>query len=82
MSNNAPDYEDNEEWRDISDFPNYKVSNLGRILNIKRNRILNLSPNNHGYIQVFLYKNGKGYAKNCHPVSRDEVTFYEDKKDE
>lgn len=24
----------------------------------------------------------KGYAKHCRPVRRDEVAFYEDKKDE
>ena len=24
----------------------------------------------------------RGYAKNCRPVRRDEVTFYEDRKDE
>lgn len=82
MSNNAPDYEDNEEWRDISDFPNYKVSNLGRILNIKRNRILNLSPNNHGYIQVFLYKNGKGYAKSVHRLVATEFIENIDNKPE
>lgn len=82
MSNNAPDYEDNEEWRDISDFPNYKVSNSGRILNIKRNRILNLSPNNHGYIQVFLYKNGKGYAKSVHRLVATEFIENIDNKPE
>ena len=47
MSNNAPDYE-NEEWKIIFDFPSYKISNYGKILNIKRNRVLKLSSNNHG----------------------------------
>lgn len=29
-----------EEWRTIKEFPNYQVSSLGRITNIKTNRIL------------------------------------------
>lgn len=47
-----------EEWRTIKDFPNYKISNLGRVYSILRNgtsggiRKTNLSHN--GYVQVSL----------------------------
>ena len=29
-----------ENWRTISEFPNYQVSNMGRVMNIKTTRIL------------------------------------------
>ena len=53
-----------EIWKDIKDYPNYQVSNLGRILNIISNKILKAHKNHQGYLQVRLYKNGKN--KNCY----------------
>jgi len=47
----------NEEFKIIKDFPNYKISNLGRIYNIKTEKYLTLQENK-GYLQVFLYNNG------------------------
>ena len=40
---------DVEEWRQIADFPNYSVSNLGRIRHIKRG-LLGGHCNNTGYL--------------------------------
>lgn len=51
-----------EEWRCIPDYPNYQVSNLGNVRNIKTGRILSSGINNSGYINVSLCKNGE--AKN------------------
>lgn len=44
-----------EEWKEITDYPNYSVSNLGRVKNNTTNRIL------YGHDTGKYYKNGKGY---------------------
>lgn len=36
----------------------YEVSNKGNVRNVRRNKLLKLSKNRYGYIQVYLYKNG------------------------
>lgn len=53
-----------EEWKVIEDFPNYSVSNLGRVRNNKTSRIL--KPLTTGrYSQVRLYG---GTCIHCKPV--------------
>jgi hypothetical protein len=47
--------EDNEKWANIEEFENYKVSNLGRVKNIKTGRILKPCKSG-GYIVVGLSK--------------------------
>ncbi|CAL6020029.1 putative_HNH endonuclease [Hexamita inflata] len=46
-----------EEYRDIDDFENYEVSNLGQVRNKLTGRILKPSDRNNGYLQVCLYQN-------------------------
>ena len=48
-----------EEFRMIQGFPNYQVSNMGRVMNVKTKRILKACANSHGYSNVVLCKNGK-----------------------
>lgn len=54
----------NEIWRNIEGYPNYMVSNLGRVKSLNYNRtgeekIMKGSKNNRGYLYVQLYKEGK-----------------------
>lgn len=49
----------NEIWRAIKEYPNYEVSNQGRVRNIKTHRILQPSYTKDGYQFVGLYKDGK-----------------------
>ncbi len=49
----------NEEWRSVSGFANYQVSNIGRIRNVKTERILKITVNSNGYWRVSLYKGGE-----------------------
>lgn len=48
----------NEEWKTVEDFPNYKVSNLGRIKN--KHKILKTYVINSGYLCIKLHnENGR-----------------------
>jgi hypothetical protein len=49
-----------EIWRPIKDFPDYQVSNLGRVRSSKfgKERILKNSPTVKGYLAVNLYRRG------------------------
>lgn len=53
-----------EEWKDIKNYPDYMVSNQGRVksLNFKRTgkeQVLRCCKGKDGYLAVKLYKNGK-----------------------
>lgn len=60
----------NEIWKYIKDFPQYQVSNLGRILSLKNPKspkILKGQITKKGYHQVHLRDlNGKNYSKQVH----------------
>lgn len=48
-----------EIWKYIIDYPNYQVSNLGNVKNIKTNKILKPFSPVGEYLKVSLSKNGK-----------------------
>lgn len=51
---------DGEIWKDIEEFPNYQVSNMGRVKSFNRNdELIKQQSLNHGYLRVGLWKNGK-----------------------
>lgn len=56
-------------WLPIPQHPDYDVSDDGRIRSRKRRRprLLCTPINDHGYVQVVLYRDGKAY---CYPVHR------------
>ena len=55
-----------EEWRVIDDFPNYMVSNFGRVKNRINNRMRSISVGKRGYPVVSLRKDNKTYLKIIH----------------
>lgn len=55
-----------EEWRPIDGYPNYQVSNRGRVINVKSGKVLKPGVYNTGYEYVNLYKNGKYKNYNIH----------------
>ena len=55
-----------EEWKEIKDFPGYKVSNYGRVFSDKINKQLRACISNHGYKYVCLRKDNKNYCKTMH----------------
>lgn len=52
-----------EHWRPIEDFPEYSVSNYGRIRADKSERILALNENQFGLLQVGLMRDGTQYHR-------------------
>lgn len=55
-----------EIWKKINGFDNYLISNIGRVLNNKTNTYKIPTPNEKGYMRVFLRKNNKNYTKYVH----------------
>lgn len=53
----------NEQWKPIREFPEYSVSNFGEIRSNKSGRIMSLSPNQFGVVQVGLMKDGIQYHR-------------------
>ena len=53
-----------EIWKEIQDYPGYKVSNLGRVMN-KHSRIMKLN-NVRGYELILLTKDKKQYCRQVH----------------
>ena len=57
-----------EEFKIIKDFPNYEVSNLGNVRNIKTGKILKPGIDSHGYYRLSLCRNGNEYKKLIHKL--------------
>lgn len=57
-----------EIWKEIDGFPDYEVSNLGRVCSFKKKypKILKPGKNRYGYLYVILYNGGKMIGKTIH----------------
>lgn len=55
-----------EFWVTFDTIPNYAVSNYGTVLNVRRNRELNPTPDGDGYLRVALYHKGLRYDAYVH----------------
>lgn len=55
-----------EEWRDIPDYPNYRISNYGRIVNITTKNLKRTPLDNNGYPHTSLWKNNRGKTFQIH----------------
>lgn len=53
----------NEKWVEARNFPNYEVSDLGRIRNAKTEKILKIRQDGKAYNLVSLFQDGKRYCK-------------------
>jgi hypothetical protein len=57
-----PDLE-GEIWGEVYDYPNYLVSNMGRVKNIRRGNLVKPCDDGAGYDVVYLFTNKKKYCK-------------------
>ena len=60
-----------EKWRPVKDYPNYMVSNLGRIKSLNylghgTEKVLSPGDDGHGYLQIGLWKDGKNKTVKVH----------------
>lgn len=55
-----------EIFKDIKNFPNYQVSNLGRVRNKKKGTIKKPGIDKKGYLKVDLYKNSEKTTRKIH----------------
>jgi hypothetical protein len=55
-----------EQFKNITGFENYSISNFGNVANVKTGRILKPGLDNHGYLKVDLYIKRKGHTKKIH----------------
>ena len=60
-----------EEWRQSEEFPNYEISDEGKVRNQKTGRVLKASISEKGYARVSLAENGKTYTRNIHRLVAD-----------
>lgn len=60
----------NEEWRSISDYPNYEINENGEVYNKKNNKFI--SPtNSRGCLKVTLYNDSGGRSKSINTLLGD-----------
>ena len=73
-----------EKWKSIVDFPNYWISNYGKIISFKRNKngtiLKNKKYKKHYYVR--LYKNNKSFKKYIHILVYENFHDYKLKKNE
>lgn len=65
-----------EEWLPIKDYPNYLISSCGRVLNKNTNRLLKAYQSKAGYLEVNLWREGKGTTIRVHKLVYSH--FYND----
>lgn len=70
---------ENERWKEIKDFPNYLVSDKGRVMNKNTKRLLK-PENRNGYLSVNLWSKNKGHHKLIHRLVY--YSFAEDGNDD
>ena len=52
-----------EQWLSVENFPEYEVSDLGRVRNKRTRRILKPLDNKRGTLMVILKRDGRGYSR-------------------
>ena len=69
-----------EEYKTISDFDNYEISNLGNVRNKKTNRILKHSINGNGYFMLVYIVKIRKINKKIHRLIADAFIDNPDNK--
>lgn len=81
-----------EIWKDIEGYPNYQISNYGRVYSRNRGKMLSLGRHAQGYLLVQLHKQGVGVHFYVHrlvarafinnPLNKPEINHINSKKDD
>lgn len=55
-----------EKWAEIAGFPDYAVSNHGRVKSLRYGTYLNPRTNSYGHQRVVLYRDKEGHERSVH----------------
>lgn len=66
-----------ERWVEIEDFPNYSISNNGRVMNNKTRRLLSFWFINSGYLCVGLWNETGQHHKTVHRLVANAFVYKE-----
>ena len=69
IGDQTPNYtpqEESTDWMPVPEYPNYVVSNIGEVMNIRTRRILKPALDASGYREVNLWKSNKGTTVQIH----------------
>lgn len=69
IGDQTPNYiplEGSVDWMPIPEYPNYVISNIGEVMNVRTKRILKPAINPRGYVEVNLWKSNKGTTLQVH----------------
>lgn len=58
----------NEVWQYVEQFPDYAISNLGRVVNLKFDRLLKPIVTDRGYLRIMLRRNCQSYQFYVHQL--------------
>ena len=57
-----------EKWKQIDGFPNYMISNLGRVMSLNKKKIIKQYPTYNGYFRVELNNQEMNCRKRVHSL--------------
>jgi hypothetical protein len=66
-----------EQWLTIDEFPNYQVSNFGRVRNATTNKVLSPALKAEGYMKLMIFKERGGKGSNVYVHRLVASTFIE-----
>jgi hypothetical protein len=62
-----------EEYKDVTGYKGrYRVSNIGNVFSVKRDKVLTPAKSVHGYLRLVLCKNGEQVNKSIHSLVAKE----------
>lgn len=69
-----------KQWKPCKELPNYELSEIGEVRNIKTGRVMKTSINQKGYETVCLHDNNKQYTRRVHRLVADAFSESHDTK--
>ena len=64
-------------WREVPDFPDYKINKKGDIYNKRIDKVISASPKSKNCSAVNLRKNGKNYLLGAYESEKDAQEEFE-----
>lgn len=74
--NNTIDNNINEEWKRVADFPDYEISNLGRVRNASGKVLKPQTNPKNGYLQIMLHNGIDGKKIKLNYLHRLVATYF------